>query len=94
VQKLEFTRYADEPSETRIVWLFSFVLGFSRLIWARFVLHQDMQTVLRCHIAAFAAIGGAPREILYDRIKTAVIRDRRRASNRSEDGLARRDKAR
>jgi hypothetical protein len=56
----------------RIVWLFSFVLGFSRLTWARFVLHQDMQTVLRCHMAAFEAIGGVPNEILYDRMKTAV----------------------
>jgi transposase len=65
--------FTDEPTVTRIVWLFSFVLGFSRLIWARFVLHQDMQAVLRCHMAAFAAIGGAPREILYDRMKTAVI---------------------
>src|SRR4029450_13837229 len=63
----------DEPSVIRIVWLFSFVLGFSRLIWARFVLHQDMQTVLRCHMAAFEAIGGVPKEILYDRMKTAVI---------------------
>ena len=49
------------------------VLGFSRLIWARFVVHQDLQSVLRCHVAAFTAIGGAPREILYDRMKTAVI---------------------
>jgi hypothetical protein len=49
------------------------VLGHSRLIWARFVLHQDMQTVLRCHMAAFEAIGGVPKEILYDRMKTAVI---------------------
>jgi hypothetical protein len=32
-----------------------------------------MQTVLRCHMAAFAAIGGVPHEILYDRMKTAVI---------------------
>ena len=68
--QLQFT---DEPAITRIVWLFSFVLGFSRLIWARFVLHQDMQTVLRCHMAAFEAIGGVPNEILYDRMKTAVI---------------------
>ena len=66
-------QFADEPAMTRIVWLFSFVLGFSRLIWARFVLHQDMQTVLRCHMAAFDAIGGIPDEILYDRMKTAVI---------------------
>ena len=49
------------------------VLGFSRLIWAQFVVHQDLQSVLRCHAAAFAAIGGAPKEILYDRMKTAVI---------------------
>jgi transposase len=65
-------QFTDEPALTRIVWLFSLVLGFSRLIWARFVLHQDMQTVLRCHMAAFEAIGGSPHEILYDRMKTAV----------------------
>src|SRR5215212_8101641 len=64
--------FTDEPGVKRIVWLFSLVLGHSRLIWARFVLHQDLQTILRCHTAAFAAIGGAPREILYDRMKTAV----------------------
>ena len=75
--QVDFARFevefADEPGVTRIVWLFSMVLGYSRLIWARFVLHQDLQTVLRCHIAAFEAIGGVPREILYDRMKTAVI---------------------
>jgi transposase len=35
-------------------------------------MHQDLQTLLRCHMQAFAAIGGVPIEILYDRIKTAV----------------------
>ena len=64
--------FADEPGMTRIVWLFAMVLGHSRQLWARFVVHQDLQTVLRCHIAAFQALGGAPREILYDRMKTAV----------------------
>ena len=75
--QVDFARFevefADEPGMKRIVWLFSMVLGYSRLIWARFVLHQDLQSVLRCHIAAFEAIGGAPRTILYDRMKTAVI---------------------
>jgi transposase len=65
--------FADEPGVRRIVWLFSMVLGYSRLIWGRFVAHQDLQSVLRCHIAALEAIGGAPHEILYDRMKTAVI---------------------
>src|SRR3954453_14747320 len=67
--EVEFT---DEPGVKRIVWLFSLVLGHSRLLWARFVLHQDLQTILRCHTAAFGAIGGVPREILYDRMRTAV----------------------
>jgi transposase len=68
--EVEFT---DEPGVRRIVWLFSMVLGYSRLIRARFVVHQDLQSVLRCHITALAAIGGAPRTILYDRMKTAVV---------------------
>ncbi|MQT13082.1 IS21 family transposase [Segnochrobactrum spirostomi] len=64
--------FEDEPETPRVVWLFSLVLGFSRLIFARFVHRQDLPTVLRCHIAAFEAIGGVPQEILYDRMKTAV----------------------
>ena len=67
------TTFTDEPGAERIVWLFSLVLGHSRMMWARFVAHQDLQTVLRCHIAAFEALGGAPAEILYDRMKTAVL---------------------
>lgn len=65
--------FTDEPTAPRVVWLFSLVLGFSRLIWARFVVHQDLATVLRCHVGAFEALGGAPREVLYDRMKTAVV---------------------
>jgi len=68
--KVEFT---DEPGVSRIVWLFSMVLGHSRWLWGRFCATQDLQTVMRCHIDAFAAIGGAPSEVLYDRMKTAVI---------------------
>jgi transposase len=66
------TAFTDDPGVTRIVWLFSLVLGHSRFIFARFVMHQDLHTLLRCHMQAFAAIGGVPIEILYDRMKTAV----------------------
>lgn len=66
---VEFT---DEPGVARIVWLFSMVLGYSRFLFARYVLHQDLQTLLRCHMQAFEAMDGAPIEILYDRMKTAV----------------------
>ncbi|MER9696318.1 IS21 family transposase [Mesorhizobium sp. M0179] len=73
--EVRFETPPGEQAQTtpRIVWLFSMVLGFSRLIWARFVVHQDLPTVLRCHAGAFEALGGAPREVLYDRMKTAVI---------------------
>ena len=75
--QVDFARFhvvfTDEPTTPRIVWLFSLVLGFSRLIWARFVVHQDLPAVLRCHASAFEALGGVPREVLYDRMKTAVI---------------------
>ena len=66
------TEFADDPGQVRIVWLFSMVLGHSRLIWGRFVAHQDLQTVLRCHVAAFEALGGVPSEVLYERMRTAV----------------------
>jgi transposase len=75
--QVDFARFEveflDEQAAKRIVWLFSMVLGYSCLIWARFVFHQDLQSVLRCHIAALETIGGAPRTILYDRMKTAVV---------------------
>ena len=67
------TEFADDPGQMRVVWLFSLVLGHSRLIWARFVAHQDLHAVLRCHAAAFEAMGGVPGEILYDRMRTAVL---------------------
>jgi transposase len=67
------TAFTDEPGVERVLWLFTLVLGHSRWLWGRFCATQDLQTVLRCHIDAFAAMGGAPSELLYDRMKTAVI---------------------
>jgi transposase len=69
------TVFTDEPEVTRTVWLFSLVLGHSRMMWGRFVLRQDMQTLLRCHAAAFEALGGVPRQILYDRMRTVFHRE-------------------
>src|ERR1700744_101678 len=65
--------FDDVPGQRRSIWLFSIVLGHSRYLWGRFVEHQDLQTVLRCHMEAFGHLGGVPREILYDRMKTAVL---------------------
>lgn len=67
------TVFTDEPERIRIVWLFSLVLGFSRFLTGKFVFGQNLATVLRCHMDAFARLGGVPQHILYDRMKTAVL---------------------
>ncbi|WP_080278736.1 hypothetical protein [Burkholderia pseudomallei] len=38
-----------------------------------YIVASGSQTVLRCHMEAFEHLGGAPREILYDRMKAAVF---------------------
>lgn len=49
------------------------MLGYSRHIFARrFVLRQDLQTLLRCRMLAFSGIGGVPIEILYECMKTSA----------------------
>jgi transposase len=67
------TVFTDEPERVRVVWLFSLVLGFSRYLVGQFVTGQHLPVVLRCHLDAFAELGGVPQEILYDRMKTAVL---------------------
>lgn len=67
--------FAEDPTEIVTLWLFTMVLGHSRYLWGRFVWHQDLLTVLGCHVQAFAHLGGTPCEILYDRMKTAVLNE-------------------
>jgi transposase len=69
------TMFTDEPGAEHVIWLFSLVLGHSRMLWGRFVLHQDLQTLLRCHAAAFETLGGVPEQILYDRMRTVFHRE-------------------
>lgn len=65
--------FGREPQVTRVVWLFSMVLGFSRYLFGRFVWRQTLDVVVRCHIEAFSEFGGVPAQVLYDRMKTAVL---------------------
>lgn len=56
---------------------FSFVLGFSRWQYVHFVRHADVHAVCYGHVLAFAAAGGVPAEILYDRMKQVVLESHR-----------------
>ena len=58
----------------RRVYLFSYVLGYSRRAYLRFVQSQDFETTVREHIHAFTHLGGAAATCLYDNMKTVVLR--------------------
>ena len=55
-------------------FLFSLILGYSRMLYAQFMEHCDMTAFLQAHIRAFEALGGVPEEILYDRMKNVFLK--------------------
>jgi transposase len=52
---------------------FVLVLGWSRGMYARFFFDQTLDSFVRGHVLAFEALGGVPRVLLYDNLKTAVL---------------------
>jgi transposase len=52
---------------------FVLVLSWSRALYARFALDQSLESFLRGHVEAFAALGGVPRALLYDNLKSVVL---------------------
>lgn len=63
--------YLEEgEGKRRSVWGFVLTLGYSRAMVAEIALDQRLETLLALHEEAFGQLGGVPREILYDRMKT------------------------
>lgn len=56
----------------RRVYAFSYVLGYSRRQYLRFVAAQDFATTLREHVRAFEHLGGVAATCLYDNMKVVV----------------------
>jgi transposase len=56
----------------RRVNLFSYILGYSRRQYLRFVESQDLVTTLREHVRAFTHLGGVAATCLYDNMKVVV----------------------
>lgn len=52
---------------------FVLVLSWSRATFARFTLDQTLESFSRCHCEAFEALGGVPRSVLYDNLKSVVL---------------------
>ena len=58
----------------RRVYLFSYLLSYSRRQYLRFVEGMDLHTTLREHVHAFAHLGGLAATCLYDNFKVVVLR--------------------
>jgi transposase len=69
VYDIDFTREGR-----RRVYLFSYVLSYSRRQYLRFVEAMDLPTTLREHVHAFQHLGGLARVCLYDNFKVVVLR--------------------
>ncbi len=68
VYDVDFTREGR-----RRVYLFSYLLGYSRRQYLRWVESMDLLTTLREHVHAFHHLGGVARVCLYDNFKVVVL---------------------
>jgi transposase len=68
VYDIDFTREGR-----RRVYLFSYLLGYSRRQYLRWVESMDLPTTLREHVHAFHHLGGVARVCLYDNFKAVVL---------------------
>lgn len=65
--------YLQIGKARRPLMAFVMVLSWSRQIFLRFYLNQQMESFLRGHVAAFEAWQRLPRVLLYDNLKSAVL---------------------
>jgi transposase len=74
--QVDFAEFAVEQPDGSVTkyYLFSLVLGYSRMLYCELLSRCDMVSFLQAHIRAFEALGGVPCEILYDRMKNVFIR--------------------
>lgn len=56
------------------LYAFVMTLGWSRACYVRFTISADTTWFIRCHLHAFAYLGGVPRRLLYDNLKSVVER--------------------
>lgn len=65
----------QQPDGTvRKYFLFAMILGYSRMLYAEILERCDMVSFLEAHQRAFAHFGGAPLEVLYDRMRNVFLR--------------------
>lgn len=61
-------------NQSRKLYCFVMVLGYSRMRYVEFTLQVDVHTLIQCHLNAFRYFGGYTKEILYDNMKQVVLK--------------------
>jgi hypothetical protein len=73
--QMDYSTYDIDFTEDgrRRVYLFSYVLSYSRRAYLRFVETQDFATTIREHVRAFEYLRGVAAVCLYDNMKVVVV---------------------
>lgn len=66
-------RLADAEGRPRSVYVFTFVLSYSRTLYIRFATSMNLAVLVDCHQRAFDYLGGWPQSILYDNMKQVKL---------------------
>lgn len=64
----------ETDGQSRRLYCFSMMLGYSRMRYMEFTLATDVYTLIQCHLNAFEYFGGYTSEILYDNIKQVILK--------------------
>ncbi|WP_374978563.1 IS21 family transposase [Mesobacillus zeae] len=64
----------DVDGTPKDVYAFVMILGYSRMKYVEFTTDMKLETLMKCHMNAFAYFNGVPEQILYDNMKTVVLK--------------------
>ena len=67
--------------EVHTLFAFVMTLGFSRARYVEFTIDTSTATFIACHIRAFEYFGGHTKQILYDNLKSVVLKRALLAAN-------------
>ena len=65
--------FITHQGRTYRLYAFVMTLGWSRASYVRFTMCADTTWFIRCHLHAFAYLGGVPKRLLYDNLKSVVL---------------------
>lgn len=72
--QMDWIEFRKSGHKQGMLAAFVATLGYSRFSYAEFVTDMRVETLLACHVRAFEAFGGITREILYDNMKTVILK--------------------